>query len=385
MTLNNLSVHRRDVIISSLLLLVFCVLFCSPRVEAAIRRGDANGDAVINIGDAVYIVNYIFKAGFAPEPLENGDANCDDDINIGDAVHIVNYVFKGGPAPCPSFTGAMTGYGTCKTFDAKDPIPPTQDCVVYSYDGQGVLSLTHVNASFNCCPEQLLADIVIEDNVITITEYETLENGGCDCMCLFDVDYEFVDIPPGDYTIRVVEYVSQWGDTLQSMVTLLPEVTEGQFCVEWGIYPWLDFSVDPVGTLTDSVGCHVYTKDALVDLVPPTQSCIEFSYDLSSGILTLWHRNAGFNCCPIAINVSTALDGNTLIVTEREQESMCSCMCLFDIEITVGNMVRGIYKIRLDEEYLNPNDPGLEFNLDLMEDIAGSICVDRAYYPWGDW
>jgi len=62
--------------------------------------GDANGDGVVNIGDAVYIINYIFKNGAAPYPLEAGDSNCDGVINVGDAVYIVNYIFKNGSEPC---------------------------------------------------------------------------------------------------------------------------------------------------------------------------------------------------------------------------------------------------------------------------------------------
>ncbi len=64
--------------------------------------GDANGDGDINVGDAVHIINYVFKGGTAPDPLEAGDANCDETINVGDAVYIVNYIFKGGFEPyCP--------------------------------------------------------------------------------------------------------------------------------------------------------------------------------------------------------------------------------------------------------------------------------------------
>lgn len=62
--------------------------------------GDANNDEAMNVGDAVYIINYIFKAGDAPVPPNAGDANCDGTINVGDAVHIINYVFKGGAKPC---------------------------------------------------------------------------------------------------------------------------------------------------------------------------------------------------------------------------------------------------------------------------------------------
>jgi len=62
--------------------------------------GDANHDGTVNIGDAVYVINYIFKGGAAPVPLEAGDANCDGSRNVGDAVYIINYIFKGGAAPC---------------------------------------------------------------------------------------------------------------------------------------------------------------------------------------------------------------------------------------------------------------------------------------------
>ncbi|MEZ5359256.1 MAG: M4 family metallopeptidase [Candidatus Zixiibacteriota bacterium] len=70
--------------------------------EVDIMYGDASGDGTINIGDAVFLINYIFKGGPAPDPIENGDANCDGSVNVGDAVFLVNFIFNGGPAPgCP--------------------------------------------------------------------------------------------------------------------------------------------------------------------------------------------------------------------------------------------------------------------------------------------
>jgi hypothetical protein len=63
--------------------------------------GDANKDRTVNIGDATYIINYVFRGGPTPIPVkESGDANCDGKIGVSDAVTIVNYVFRGGPAPC---------------------------------------------------------------------------------------------------------------------------------------------------------------------------------------------------------------------------------------------------------------------------------------------
>ncbi len=62
--------------------------------------GDANSDAETNIGDAVFIINYVFNNGDAPAQPQAADANCDGDINVGDAVYLIAYVFKGGPEPC---------------------------------------------------------------------------------------------------------------------------------------------------------------------------------------------------------------------------------------------------------------------------------------------
>jgi len=64
--------------------------------------GDADGDSAVNIGDAVTIINYIFKGGAPPDPLEAGDANADHTVNVGDAVYLITFIFKGGPSPqCP--------------------------------------------------------------------------------------------------------------------------------------------------------------------------------------------------------------------------------------------------------------------------------------------
>jgi hypothetical protein len=73
---------------------------CFARIELAFICGDANGDATVNISDAVSLIAYIFSGGPAPSPLLAGDANCDSTVNISDAVYLIAYIFSGGTAPC---------------------------------------------------------------------------------------------------------------------------------------------------------------------------------------------------------------------------------------------------------------------------------------------
>jgi len=61
--------------------------------------GDTNGDKQVNVGDAVFLINYVFKGGAGPDPECAGDANGDGNTNVGDAVYLISHVFKGGPGP----------------------------------------------------------------------------------------------------------------------------------------------------------------------------------------------------------------------------------------------------------------------------------------------
>jgi uncharacterized protein (TIGR02145 family) len=62
--------------------------------------GDSNNDEIVNVSDAVWIINYVFVGGDPPDPIESGDCNCDATCNVSDAVWIINYVFVGGNEPC---------------------------------------------------------------------------------------------------------------------------------------------------------------------------------------------------------------------------------------------------------------------------------------------
>ena len=62
--------------------------------------GDADASGGVDIDDVVYLINYIFAGGPAPDPIEAGDADCSGNVDIDDVVYLIQYIFGGGPEPC---------------------------------------------------------------------------------------------------------------------------------------------------------------------------------------------------------------------------------------------------------------------------------------------
>ncbi|MGB3093785.1 MAG: C25 family cysteine peptidase [Candidatus Zixiibacteriota bacterium] len=63
------------------------------------HTGDVTGDEVINLADVVFMINYLFRGGTAPDPLSLGDPTADCVVNLGDVIFLLNYLYKSGPAP----------------------------------------------------------------------------------------------------------------------------------------------------------------------------------------------------------------------------------------------------------------------------------------------
>lgn len=61
--------------------------------------GDANGDRVVDIGDVVYLITYLYRGGPPPKIMAAGDANADCTLDIGDVVYLITYLYRGGPVP----------------------------------------------------------------------------------------------------------------------------------------------------------------------------------------------------------------------------------------------------------------------------------------------
>ncbi|MFH2057239.1 MAG: dockerin type I repeat-containing protein [bacterium] len=88
---------------------------CGSDPNTNCRPGDNNGDQVVGVTDAVYVIQYVFSGGPAPRPYSicSGDVNGDCIANITDAVYIIMYIFNQGPPPysCSDWESDCTNPG----------------------------------------------------------------------------------------------------------------------------------------------------------------------------------------------------------------------------------------------------------------------------------
>jgi hypothetical protein len=57
--------------------------------------GDCNNDSIVNVGDVVYLITYLYRGGSPPRPmLCVGDVNCDDAVNVGDVVYMITCLYR---------------------------------------------------------------------------------------------------------------------------------------------------------------------------------------------------------------------------------------------------------------------------------------------------
>jgi hypothetical protein len=371
-------------------IITLAVIWQAGNVSAQ-ECGDADLNGTINILDATFIINYLYKCMAPPAYPHLADVDSSGTINILDVSYLVSFLYKNGPEPnCPPGLddpmGRVVDFTGCKLFTggrSTEFVSNDTTCIEYTYDGEGTAQLKHVNAGFNCCPGQIVADISVEDNIITIVENEIYDSlGPCYCLCLFDVDMEILYLPPGEYTVRVEElYLDPLDDPLEFVVDL-SAATAGSYCVYRHSYPW-GFDTYVSGQITGTTGCKTFPTAKPTDYTPPDQGCMDYLYD-GENVLQLKHINAGFNCCP-EIHAEITIEGNTIRIREYEtfeEYGPCDCICLFDVDYEITGLGPGQYVIEVEELYLDPEDELLIFDIDLAAAPSGRYCVERHHYPW---
>jgi hypothetical protein len=137
----------------------------------------------------------------------------------------------------PAITGNLVSVDGCKSGFTKSVADRNMGCIQFHYDAAAQkLTLVHINAGFNCCPEEIKAEVAVEKGVIRITESQRGAN--CRCDCLFDLNILVENVPAASFTVVVDEPLRNEKDTpIEFSIDLSKEV-EGEHCVPRNFYPW---------------------------------------------------------------------------------------------------------------------------------------------------
>ena len=118
---------------------------------------------------------------------------------------------------------------------SNDP-PSENSCVRYTYEGDSLLMIKHLNAGFNCCPEKFAADIEVKGDSLIIREDDFKH--GCKCNCQYNLDILVHNLPADLYHVRIAEpYAGKPESRLIFDLDLKKEKT-GEFCVTRGEGWW---------------------------------------------------------------------------------------------------------------------------------------------------
>lgn len=85
------------------------------------RRGDANGDGITDIADAIWSLTFFFGSGSAPDCFLAGDTNDDGIYDVADAISLFSYIFLAGSPPSAPFPDC-----------GDDPTPSSLGCDEYT-------------------------------------------------------------------------------------------------------------------------------------------------------------------------------------------------------------------------------------------------------------
>ena len=139
-----------------------------------------------------------------------------------------------------SLTGELVNHSECKNkkklIKGSSEIPDSISCIDYSFDeANNKLTIKHINAGFNCCPDSLYCDVILNNDTIMIQEFE--KDGLCNCDCLYDLNIEIIGVASQKYYIKIDEPYRRKQAELSFKIDLTKNKA-GSYCVIRNQYPW---------------------------------------------------------------------------------------------------------------------------------------------------
>jgi hypothetical protein len=136
-------------------------------------------------------------------------------------------------------TFGLTNSPKCKSLDKSATLDEKADslsCVEYSYNSSTeTLTLKHINAGFNCCPDKISFDATFRNDTLIVEESET--SSFCDCNCLYDLEMEIKNFTDQRFQVKFIEPYRGNGEELIFEINLKTNKS-GEWCVTRKNYPW---------------------------------------------------------------------------------------------------------------------------------------------------
>jgi len=148
-----------------------------PITSIAGDCGDVDNSGAINILDVTFLINYLYKGGPAPDPLDMADVNNDDVINILDITYLIGFLYLGGPEPdCGPITGTIVIDPSPDSINAPWSLSGPGG---YNSSGNGDLTLTDLDiGDYTITWEDVAGWIAPSEEMQTLTAGEMVTFSG---------------------------------------------------------------------------------------------------------------------------------------------------------------------------------------------------------------
>ena len=156
---------------------------------------DTNGDALVNVTD---VLNVIGNWGVGPFDPPGSDTNQDGVVDVTDFLRVI-----GDWGPCPALGPHLAGYSNSGCLPEGERLSPPcagDDAFELVVEGDR-LTVTHLDATYNCCPDDIEVSLAVDEWLLVLTETEILVTP-CDCMCCYEVESTVESLAPGEYTVE---------------------------------------------------------------------------------------------------------------------------------------------------------------------------------------
>ncbi|MBN2562383.1 MAG: hypothetical protein JXQ75_15775 [Phycisphaerae bacterium] len=166
--------------------------------EGVVLLGDMNGDGVVDGFDVQDFVYCLLDVAGPEVNCGRADFNCSGTPDIEDIPAFVAALL--GLVRGPPHMGDHSNSG-CLPGPGRDAWQCEEDDVIeLTVDGYA-LHVLHRNATYNCCPDDIVITLIVEGSLLRLTE-EEIATEPCYCICCYDVEGTVLDLAPGEYTVE---------------------------------------------------------------------------------------------------------------------------------------------------------------------------------------